>query len=70
MYASVSWILFRSPDVFDLDCKFSKGGQLLKSIGKFRYLELEDLLQGFLIKNSFVKVEFLENKIGEIRNGG
>ena len=36
---------------------------------KFRYLETEDLLQGLLIKNSSVEVEFLENKTEEIRGG-
>ena len=47
---SVTWILFRSPgmwDTFDLDCVLGKVDQLSKSIGKFRYLRMEDLLQKF-----------------------
>ena len=66
---SVTWALFRSPgmwDTFDLDCVLGKGGQLFKSIGKFRYLGMEDLPQVFLVKNSSINVEFLENKTGEI----
>ena len=45
---SVTWTLFRSPgmrDTFDLDCVFGKVDQLSKSIGKFRYLKIEDLPQ-------------------------
>ena len=34
----VSWI---TPGI--LDCILGKGGQLIKFIGKFRYLEVEDL---------------------------
>ena len=47
---SVTWILFRSPgmwDTFDLDCVLGKVDQLSKSIGKFRYLRMEDLPQKF-----------------------
>ena len=50
---SVTWALFRSPgmwDTFDLDCVLGKGDQLSKSIGKFRYLRMEDLSQNFFLK--------------------
>ena len=43
---SLSWTLFESPGLwykFDLDCILSKGDQLFKFIGKFRYLGIENL---------------------------
>ena len=45
---SLSWTLFQSPGLwgkFDLDCILSKGDQLFKFIGKFRYLGIENLPQ-------------------------
>ena len=69
---SLSWILFKSPglwDKFDLDCILGKGDQLFKFIGKFRYLGIEDLPQEFLIENSLINVQFLENNTGEITAG-
>ena len=66
---SITWKLFRSPglwDIFDLYSILGKGDQLLKFIGKFRYLGMEDLLQEFLVENSFLNVEFLENNTGKI----
>ena len=68
----LSWTLFKSPglwDKFDLDDILSKGDQLFKFIGKFRYLGIEDLPQEFLIENSLINVQFLENKTGEITAG-
>ena len=69
---SLSWTLFKSPGLwekFDLDCILGKGDQLFKFIGKFRYLGIEDLPQEFLIENSLINVQFLENKTGEITAG-
>ena len=40
----ISW--FKSPGLwnqFDLDCILGKGDQLFKFVGKFRYLQVEDL---------------------------
>ena len=69
---SVTYTLFRSPgmwDKFDLDCILGKGSQLLKFIGQFRYLRMEDLPQEFLVENSSINVEFLENKTGKLQLG-
>ena len=69
-FMSVSWILFKSPgiwDKFELDSILTY--QLFKSIGKFRYLGVEDLPQEFLLENYSMNVEFLENKTGEITAG-
>ena len=52
---SVTWTLFRSPgmwNTFDLDCISGKGVQLFKSVGKCRYLGIEDLSQESLVENS------------------
>ena len=68
----LSWTLFKSPGLwgkFDLDCILGKGDQLFKFIGKLRYLGIEDLPQEFLIENSLINVQFLENKTGEITAG-
>ena len=65
----VSWIWFKSPgvwDKFDLDCILGRGDQLLKFIGKFRYLGVVDLPQEFLMENYSMNVESLKNKTGEI----
>ena len=43
-----------------------KGDQLFKSLGKFRYLGMEDLPQEFFLKGFAVNVQFLEIKTGEI----
>ena len=69
---SLSWTLSRFPgpwDAFYLDCILSERDPLFKFSGKFRYLGIEDLPQEFLIENSSVKVEFLENKKGKITAG-
>ena len=71
-FMSVSWILFKSPgicDKFELDSILTRGDQLSKFIGKFRYLRVEDLPQEFLLKNYSMNVKFLENKTGEITAG-
>ena len=71
-FMSVSWILFKSPgmwDKFELDCILARGDQLFKFIGKFRYLGVEDLPQEFLLENYSMNVEFVENKTGEITAG-
>ena len=50
---SVRRILLRSLgqwNKLDLDGILGKGDQLFKSFGKFRYLGIEDLPQGFLIE--------------------
>ena len=62
---SVSWTLFKSPgrgNKFLLDSILTKGNQLYNFIGKFRYLGIEDLPQGFFIENISINVEFLDNK--------
>ena len=69
---SVIWTLLRSPGVWDkfgLYCIIGKGDQLFKFIGKFRYLGMEYLPQEFLVENSSINVEFLENKTREITAG-
>ena len=69
---SITWILFRSPrmwDKSDLDCILGKEGQLFKFIGKLRYIGMDKLPQKLLVGNSFINVEFLENKTGEITAG-
>ena len=71
-FMSVSWILFKSPGMwnkFELDFILARGDQLFKFIGKFRYLGVEDLPQEFLLENYSMNVEFLENKTGEITAG-
>ena len=68
----VTWALFTSPviwDTFDLDCIIGKENQLFKSIGKFRYLGMEDLPHKFWVENSSINVKFLENKTREITAG-
>ena len=69
---SVSWTLFRSSgpwDKLDLDAILGKGDQLFKSLGKFRYLGMEDLPQEFFLEDLAVNVQFLEIKMGEIKAG-
>ena len=69
---SVSYTLFKSPglwDKVDLDCILGKDDQLFNFIDKFRYIGMKDLTQEFLIESSYVNVEVLENKTGEIRAG-
>ena len=69
----VIWELFTSPviwDTFELDCILGKENQLFTSIGKFRYLGMEDLPQEFWLENSSINGEFLENKTGEITARG
>ena len=66
---SVIWILFRFPgvwDKFNLDFILIQGGNLFIFIQKFRYLGMEDLLQVFLVENSSLHVEFIENNTEEI----
>ena len=73
MYVSyLSWTMFKSPglwDKFNLDCILGKEDQLIKFIGKFGNLEIEDLPQAFFKENASINVEFLENKPGEISAG-
>ena len=69
---SVCSTSFKSSSIwnsFDLDCILQKGGLLLKSLNKYRYLEMKDLSQEFLIDNSAINVEFLNNRTGEITGG-
>ena len=46
--------------------QLGKGDQLFKFIGQFRYNWIEDSPPEFLIEISSIKVEFQENKVGEI----
>ena len=65
-------ILFKSPDWWDkldLDGILDIGDQLFKSLGKFRYLGMEDLPQEFLLEGFAVNVQFLETKTREITTG-
>ena len=69
---SITWTLFRSHglwDKFDLDSILGKGYQLFNFIGKFRYLGMEDPPQEFLVENSSINLEFLENKTGSCSLG-
>ena len=50
--------------VYGINSTLVKGDQLFKFIGKFRYLGMENLRQEFLLKNSSVNVELLENRTG------
>ena len=52
-------------DKFDLNCILGKGEELFKLIGQFRYTGKEDLPQEFLIENSSINVEVLENNTGQ-----
>ena len=64
-----SWIVFKSLgllDKFELDSILGKEDQLFKSIGKFRYLGMEEF---FLIESCSINVDFIENKTGEITAG-
>ena len=59
---SITWTFFRSPalwDKFDLHSILGKVDQLFKFIGKFRYLEMEDLPQEFLEEKFYINVQFL-----------
>ena len=52
-------------DRFYLDCILVTGDQLLESVGRFKYLGIEDLPQELLNENSSINVELLENKTQE-----
>ena len=43
--------------------------QLLKFIGKFKYLGMEDLPQKLLVEISSINMEFIESKTGESTAG-
>ena len=61
---TVIWTLFRSPGQWkklDLDGLLGKGDQLFKSLNRFRYLGIENLLQEFSIQG--LNMQFLENKV-------
>ena len=66
---SITWTSPGLWDKFDLYSILGKGDQLLKFIGKFRYLGIEDLPQEFLVENVSVNVKFLEDKTGEVTAG-
>ena len=69
---SVSWTLFKSPglwDKFDLGCIVSKGDQLFKFVGKFRYLGIKDLKQELLIENSSINKEILKKRQKKLELG-
>lgn len=68
----VSWVLLRSPriwDKFNLACILDKWDQSFKSIKKFRYLGIQDLSQELLVENRSINVEFLKTKTVEITIG-
>ena len=56
-------------DRFYLDCILVRGDQLFESIGRFKYLAIEDLPQKLLNENSSINVEFPQIKTGEITAG-
>ena len=64
----VTWASFRSPDLwqkFDLDYTSGEGNQLFILLGKFRYLDVEDIAQEFLVENSSTNLEFWQElKLG------
>ena len=71
-FVSVISTLFRSPglwDKFDIDFILGKRDQSSKFIDQFRYLGIEVLPHEFLIENTSVNVEFLENNTREITAG-
>ena len=51
------------------NCILGKVDKLFKFNSKFRYLEMEDLLQEFLIKDILFKCGYFEIKIEEITAG-
>ena len=53
----------------DMVSTSGKEDQLFKYLDKFRYLGIEDLPQQIFIEGFTVKVQFLENKTGEITAG-
>ena len=64
--------MFKSPgiwDKFDLDYILSEGNQLFRLIERFRYLGIGGLPKDFLIENSSINLEFLEDKTWEITAG-
>ena len=64
--------MFRSPGRWDklgLDSILGKGNQLFKSVGKCRYLGMEDLPEEFFLECFAVNVQFLEIKTGKITTG-
>ena len=71
-FMSVYWTLFKSAsiwDSFDLDSILQKGDLLFKSLNNSRYLGMEDLPHEFCIADSFINVEFLNTKTGEVTAG-
>ena len=68
----VTWTMFKSAgiwDKYDLDYILSEGNQLFKPIERFRYLGIGGLPKEFLIENSSINLEFLEDKTWEITAG-
>ena len=57
---SVTWTLFKSPDIWD-NFDLCKRDSLLKFIGKFKYLGMEDLPQKLLVEISSINMESIEN---------
>ena len=65
---SLSCKLFKSPclwEKFDLHSILGKGDQFFK----FRYLEIEDLPQEFLLENCSINTESLKSRTGKIIAG-
>ena len=68
----VTWTMFKSAGIwnkYDLDYILSEGNQLFKPIERFRYLGIGGLPKEFLIENSSINLEFLEDKTWEITAG-
>ena len=65
----VCWSLIKSIsrwDSNDLDQILRKGGELFKSLNKFKLLGVEDLPTKMEIYSHSIDIALLENKIGEI----
>ena len=57
-------------DSFTLACILQNGDLLFRYLNNYRYIGMEDLPHEFLIENSSINAEFLNNRTGEITAGG
>ena len=67
---SICWTMFKKLvarwDMFELDSILENGDKLFKDIQLFRYLGIDDLPHHFVLKQSQINVQYLENMTGEI----